>query len=334
MEFNETINQGVFDVYVGLIVSGYDIANPDRVGAILNALMTENWSHQILQYFELARINDGRVNPYWPRASILASVSLLVEQLPVATHLDLIRAYLTAMDNLSPADVDNMIVQWAADLPTQTTALRTYRTYTKAWECYQQIIQREINNNGIRYQKEILTAQGRLQVLLPQHFSSPKFITVLNPLQADPLTDIVRVRDRIYVVTSHLHSESCIHELIHILVDPWLRTWKEQISTSKNLLDLVYDRMVHLTYAWDRSAASWSNVFSETLVRVLTVFAFHDNSEGQLSQISDLVEHGFVYALPIAETIATMSKEQSLSDQWLERCLWACAQLARQEQGT
>ena len=334
MDFNETINQGVFDVYLGLMASGYDIANSDRISTIRNALIAESWSPQVLRYFELARINDGRVNPYWPRASILASVSLLVERLSGEAHLAAIRAYLTSMDNLSPGDVDKRIIRWAADLPKHTAAIQSFRTYAKAWECYQQLIQNEISDNGNRYQEEMLAMQARLRIMLPPLSSSPKLISILNPLQADSLTDIVRVQDQVYVVTSHLRSESCIHELIHILLAPWLHRWKEQISASTNLLDLVYDRMVHLTYAWDHSAASWGNVFSETLVRVLTALVSSDDSEEQLSKITDLLDQGFVYALPIAETIATMSVEQSLSEQWLERCLWNCAQLAKQEQET
>ncbi len=154
-------------------------------------------------------------------------------------------------------------------------------------------------------------------------------MTILNPLQADPLTDVVSVCDRVYVVTSHLRAESCAHELIHILLDPCLRVWGDRISRNVSLIDSVYDRMAHLMYAWDRSTASWNNVFSETLVRVLTVLVSDDGGpEWQASQIEDLVQQGFAYARPIAETIVMMDKEQPLSDEWLDRCLRACARVA------
>jgi hypothetical protein len=330
MNFTEAIHQRIFDVYVGLTASGYDLANPDRVGAIRELLMTENWSQPLRQYFEFARINDGRINPYWPRASILASVSLLVDYLLADQHFDMISAYLQKMDNLSPADVDSAIVQWAADLPEQMLAIRASRTYAQVWSCYQQVIQREISENGIHYQREMSVAQDRLRGLLPVQSASPELIAVLNPLQADPLTDVMDVHGRIFVITSHLRSESCIHELIHILLAPWLRGWKDQIATSTHLLDLGYDRMAFLRYAWDHSAASWSNVFSETLVRVLTVLASDDELEWRLLQIDDLVKQGFIYASPVAGTIiAAMDKEQPLSDEWLNQCLWSCAKLAK-----
>jgi hypothetical protein len=51
-------------------------------------------------------------------------------------------------------------------------------------------------------------------------------------------------------------------------------------------------------------------------------------TEWQASQIEDLVQQGFAYARPIAETIVMMDKEQPLSDEWLDRCLRACARVA------
>lgn len=328
VDLNTAANQDVFDVYLGLTASGYDLANPNRAGVIHNALMAENWSQQTLQYFAQARINDGRVNPYWPRASILASVSLLIDRIPVSSHLTLIQTFLAAMDNLSLADMDHAMISWATELPKQTAVIRTSRTYARAWKSYQQAIQREIRENGLRYQQEMLAAQGRLRVLLPPQASMSQLVTILNPLQADPLTDVVEGCDRVYVVTSHLRPESSMHELVHILLSPWLRKWEERITASVGLLDLVYDRVAYLTYAWDRSSGSWKNVFSETLVRVLTALVAGDG-DPQV-QIRDLVQEGFAYARPMAETIAAMGKSQSLSGEWLDQCLCTCARLAKQ----
>jgi hypothetical protein len=67
------------------------------------------------------------------------------------------------------------------------------------------------------------------------------------------------------------------------------------------------------------------NVFAETLVRVLTAFVSDDGgSKWQERQIDELVQQGFVYARPIADT---MAKEQTLSDEWLNRCLRACGRV-------
>jgi hypothetical protein len=328
IDLNTAANQGVFDVYLGLTASGYDLANPDRAGVIHKALLAENWSQRTLQYFGFARTKDGRINPYWPRASILTAVSLLIERLPVSSHLTQIQTYLAAMDNISPSDMGSDMLYWTMDLPEQTTIIRKSRAYATAWEYYQQVIQSELYENRHSYQQEMIVAQDRLCILLPPQATLPQLVTILNPLQADPLTDVVNVYNRVYVVSSHLRSESSIHELIHILLSPWLCKWEERISVRVGLLDLVYDRMAYLTYAWDRSVGSWKNVFSETLVRVLTAFA--SGNEYSESQIGDLVQDGFVYARPIAETIVAMGKGNSLSEEWMDQCLCACAELAKQ----
>ena len=331
LNINAANNQGVFDAYLGLTASGYDLANPTRVGAICDTVMAENWSQRTLQYFHFARINDGRVNPYWPRASILTSISLLIDQLPAKTHLTLIRKYLACQCNLPPAEMDDAMVNWAIAFPEQAAFLRTSRVYADARTRYQHVIQDEIHKYGICYSRNVLAAQDRLYALLPLPPSSPQVITILNPLQADPLTDVVNVLDRVYVVTSHLRAESYMHELIHILIEPFLRVWGNRLSKDVNLLDAVYDRMTQLMYAWDHSVASWSNVFSETLVRVLTVLVFDDEGpEWQALQIEDQVQQGFAYARPIAEAIVTMDKEQLLSEEWLDRCLRDCAEEVEQ----
>jgi hypothetical protein len=105
---------------------------------------------------------------------------------------------------------------------------------------------------------------------------------------------------------------------------------KDLISKSTHLLDLGYDRMAHLSYAWDHSSASWQNVFSETLVRTLTILVSENESqESQEARLKDLVQQGFIYARPIAETITSAKGIQALSHNWLEECLQACVSTAK-----
>ena len=88
--------------------------------------------------------------------------------------------------------------------------------------------------------------------------------------------------------------------------------------------------MAHLSYAWDHSFASWQNVFSETLVRVLTLLVSENESlELQETQIEGMVQQGFIYARPITETITKAKGVQPLSDEWLEECLKACTVISK-----
>lgn len=334
--FDETVglilspHRGIFDIYLGLLASGYDLGNPVRTGKIRERIRTGDWSQQTRQYFNFACINDGRINPYWPRASILTFISLLVDQCPSSVTPKTIRAHLSTMKNISPLDIDDYVINWAAGLIEQAKSLRDAQIYDEIWADYLQAVQDEITQNGNQYRTEILAKHRKLCVLLSAHSAPIQIATILNPLQADPLTDIVSLQNRNYVVTSHLRADSYVHELLHLSLDSCLRVWEDQIFQSVNLLDLVYVRMNKLTYAWDRSPAAWHNVFSETLVRVITILLSDADPESLSSQIERLVQNGFTYARPIAETLASTEDIQPLTSEWLEVCLGACESLAKQ----
>lgn len=81
------------------------------------------------KYFDFARINDGRINPYWPRASILTSISLLVDQNPTKVTPKMVRAQLSTMKNIAPQDIDDHVIDWAAGLIEQAELLRGAHGY-------------------------------------------------------------------------------------------------------------------------------------------------------------------------------------------------------------
>ena len=331
MNQNIIDKQAVFDVYLGLIASGYHLDNPERTGALRRTILGGNWNQQDINYFGLACINDGRINPYWPRASILTAVSLLTEHAEKAAHLALVRAYLATMSNISPEEANEATAVWIAAVPEHCMSLRSTVGYHEVWECYRNIIRYDLKENGPRYECEVFAARRRLSALFRPPLNKVEVVTVLNPLQADPLTDIVKSGNRIYVITSHLRVGSYIHELVHIFLDPYLNDWTERISQHSYLLNPVYERMASLRYAWDRSSASWCNVFSETLVRVLTVMVFDSDTDASLiSAIQGIVEDGFLYAWPVFDTLAKNDFQLPLSDQCLDRCLQACLTATQQ----
>lgn len=133
--FDETVgiirppHRGIFSVYLGLIASGYDLANPIRAGKIRDRIRAGKWGQQTRKYFDFARINDGRINLYWPRASMLTSVSLLVDQCPMKVIPKTIQAHLSTMKNIAPQDVDDHVINWAAGLIEQTELLRGAHIY-------------------------------------------------------------------------------------------------------------------------------------------------------------------------------------------------------------
>jgi hypothetical protein len=314
-------NQSVFDVYLGLTAAGYNLANPIRANAITEVISTEDWPQATLGYFGKARIDDGRVNPYWPRGSILTSISYLTECYEMGTNQESIRSYLETLGNIAPSERDQDIVQWAMVLPEQKRILRCSSRYSAIFFEYAKTIEREVGKNGYSYSQRVDSAKSKLARLLPS--LSLSVCTVLNPLQADELVDIVEISNSVCVITSRLRPEAYVHELVHVHIDALLKEWVPIISARKHLLDAVYESMLYSSYAWDRSASSWVNVFIETLVRCLTAWILVGNAPASIEkQVCTMVREGFLYAHPVFEAIVLA--RQPLTEQWLVDCLDAC----------
>ncbi len=318
-------DQGVFDVYLGLTASGYELASPSRAQAVTEAILAGDWDPSAPEYFRRARIDDGRVNPYWPRGSILAAVSLLASREGLATDATSVRKYLSRLTNVPPVERDDGTVQWAAALPEQISSLRAASQYENSLPRYREAVRLEAKKHWSAYREQIGAAGHVLSALLPASSHPCSVCTILNPLQADPLTDVVTAKESVYVVTSHLRAESCVHEMVHVCADPLLRDWMPRILEHADLLDATYEPMVRMRYAWDRSASSWANVFSETLVRVLTAWAlYHRTREVLIRQIEATTREGFLYVAPVVERLNAIAEGQPLTEHWLQGCLSAC----------
>lgn len=192
--------QSVFGVYLGLTAASYDLANPLRANAITKVISAEDWPRATLEYFGKARIDDGRVNPYWPRRSILTSISYLTEGYEMGIDLDSIRSYLGRLGNIAPSERDQEIAQWAMALPEQKRLLGCSTRYSGIFSEYAKTVEHEVEENGYSYSRRVDNAKSKLTRLLPS--SSLSVCTVLNPLQADELVDVVEMRNSVCVIPS------------------------------------------------------------------------------------------------------------------------------------
>ena len=68
---NMEINRHLFAAYLGMIKSGYDLMdmNDPIVIFVCNQLASLEFDSEILDYFQYAKTNRIRVNPYYPRGS-------------------------------------------------------------------------------------------------------------------------------------------------------------------------------------------------------------------------------------------------------------------------
>lgn len=117
-------HQLVFDAYLGFTAAGYDMANPVGVGSIIRKILDMPFEQLSLKYFRRARIGDGRLNPYWPRASILVTASLLTDVSSLYLDPSTLHDHLANQRNIAPAEKDDSTLQWAIDFPEHAEYLR------------------------------------------------------------------------------------------------------------------------------------------------------------------------------------------------------------------
>ena len=313
------------------------------------------WPPDLRLYFGRARLADGRINPYWPLGFLLTGVSCLTEDYGMSTDLDAIRNYLATLDQVSPAERSLETALWLQALPEQKRRLRAAGGYGAVFSVYAEVVAGEIEVNGDHFRRRVGEAMERLERFLPtlgrsmptlgrslptldrslpeleRHLPanghSPVSM-VLNPLQADPLVDVVRHGKVVLVIASRLRPIAYVHELAHLYVDALVKEWTPLLSARIGLLEAVYEPMHRYSYAWDRSATSWINVFAETMVRCLTVLSMYgDNRELCNGEIAALEGEGFLYARPVYETIVSAG-QSLLTEEWLADCLKACEVVA------
>ena len=316
-------HQNVFDVYLGLTLAGYELANPDRAERISQEMRKSTWEEPTVEYFAQARIDDGRVNPFWPRGSILTFASFLVDWNTCRVDLPAVRTKVAELKNVSPEETDEATIRWVASLPEHVSVLRTCSGYDAVHACYCDAVCAEHRANSASYLQQVEAAESRLHRLLPN--SPPRVSEIINPLQADQLTDIVEIDGRAYVIVSHFGAESRVHELAHLSLDQLLLDSEQVISGHQHLLEAVYKPMRCLSYAWDRSAASWYNVFSETLVRAVTAWALWGQRPSVLARrLDEIAREGFLFVHSVAKTLAEHFEHHALSGQGIRLCIDAC----------
>ncbi|MGE5654965.1 MAG: hypothetical protein ACM3ZQ_12030, partial [Bacillota bacterium] len=146
-EMGNTIspNTHLFAAYVGLTISGYDMAD-DRdleIQELIRKVRSLHWPPAIARYFAVARTGKVKVNPYWPRGSMLSTASLHIgpdHRFAQADESELERVFLQA-ENIGPEDKAPDLLAWVMRLPEMVVIIMEHPAYAELWNSYLTIIQ-------------------------------------------------------------------------------------------------------------------------------------------------------------------------------------------------
>lgn len=287
----------VFGLYVGLTASGYDLANippDDPIEPVMRAIRTAEWPAPVFSYFGAAKRPGRRVNPYWPRAAMLLEACLYLSPGLEFSHtdeLDLLRRI--AAFSVSRDDKDAATVAWVREFSAHYAMVAETDLFPLLWPSFLDGLEsrmRVFEKAASGAFESFVRVTGVIEGDLPQT------VVVPNPLQAPQVADFVRRDGTVFVVVAEPRMSAVVHELLHIVFEPILRSARPDIVAYRHLLRPVLREMMRMQYAWDDDEESWFRVFEENLMRAAAIWVEHPGGEREASrEAARHAAQGFIY---------------------------------------
>ena len=318
-------NINIFAVYVGLTASGYNLAHfssDEPIHDVIRSIIDSQWSQRVLDYFQEAQTKTCEVNPYWPRAFLLALSSLYFSGPPGYKYMSprQVTKHIENLDMINPADKQADTINWLMELPEVYAIIRSQPVFDKIWSLFLRTL------NISQYEKETSEAISSIVEQVGVTLSQlPRIIIVPNPLQAPQVTDSVTVNGGVYVIKAQPDTSSIAHEVLHQLFGPGLEACRKTISVFHHFLAPVRDEMIRWQYAWDDDILSWNRVFEENLMRAAEIWIGYQGNPSAAGEAADFqASPGFIYVPIILRHL--MTKWSGLKDftSFVEECLRAC----------
>ena len=319
-------HMGVFALYVGLTASGYSLAKAagDPVEAIQRAIKIAEWPAAIRNYFAKARTRTSGVNPYWPKAEMLLEACFYLEPgrgFRPSDELSLLRAI--ASFPVSPSDKDSATVAWVREFPSAYAEIAGSEIFPFLWTSYLEMLEPNLRI----FEKAASSALASLTGVtgVPAEML-PDLVVVPNPLQAKELADFVRRPYTLYVVVAEPRMSSMVHELLHDVLGPVVRSNRAEIVRHRHLLRPVLGSMMRMQYAWGDDDESWMRVFEESMMRAGAIWLENErrSDEGD-RQAESHAKQGFAYVPPLLRCLRQKWYGPEMTAGFISDCLAACA---------
>lgn len=298
-------NKNIFTVFVGLIISGYNLTEESYFREIIKAIKEINYDEKVVNYFKKSRTETCKVNPYWPRAFLLALAGLFItEESPYKyTDFNKLICYINSLQQINPNEKNEELIDWLRELPIIIDRLQKNIKIQGIWAKYISIL----NNNVERYRlicnQAVLSVKDKIDI---SDDELPEIIIIPNPLQAPQATDFASIGNKVYIIKAEPDMDSVIHELLHYILGPRLEECRELINKYVYLLKPVLNDMISYQYAWDYDEDSWNRVFEENFMRAASIWInFYDNKSDAGKNAILHKNYGFIYVPAILEQLFT-----------------------------
>ena len=305
--FKIELNTGLFATYVGLTVSGYDLAdkNDKDIAELYNSIMDIDWPQNVVDYFAYARTNINEVNPYWPRSSILSSACFFISTKDASRYdtFDDFIQFQRSIGNVSQEEFDDEVINWLKELPSFIDSIMRNNAFDELWNNYQRIISIRTQNYIQvleKADKAINNFYAHSQLIPPNIVFSP------NLLQSPYIADFVTRRNTIIIIKTSPDVLSILHEFIHSVIKPLRDCFKVYIREYDFELMADITKMLFYGYMWNESEESMINALEESFVRGLSIAMIAQLPN--LGQVADYIRSEVDTGFKLVPVIAQFAK--------------------------
>ena len=271
-EFKIELNIGLFATYVGLTVSGYDLAdkNDKDIAELYNSIMDIDCPQNVVDYFAYARTNKNEVNPYWPRSSILSSACFFVSTKDASRYdsFDDFILFQRSVGNVSQEEFDDEVTNWLKKLPSFIDSIMRNNAFDELWNNYQRIISIR-TENYIQVLEKVDKAINNF--CADSQLISPNIVFSPNLLQSPYIADSVTRRNTIIIIKTSPDVLSLLHEFLHSVIKPLRDCFKVYIRKYDFELMADITKMSFHGHMWNESKESMINALEESFVRGLSI---------------------------------------------------------------
>ena len=292
------------------------------VQTLVTTIRDASWPNEVMTYFGKARTGGCMVNPYWPRAFLLALTSLYIPESPPYRYPDplVVTRHIESLQSVSPDEKGEDTVDWILGLPEVYGLVRAQPVLEMLWDLYGGSIDFARWNSAVSEAVSLVVERmGVTADVLP------RIVAVPNPLQAPEQTDFVTLGGQVYLIKSEPDASSCIHEMLHHILSPALSLAEPMVDEYAYLLAPILQDMFRLAYAWDESPESWRRVFQEQFIRAAEIWVSHGDDPKLAQHAGVHADQGFRHVPVIVRQFQTNWSGMQSIEYFIADCLRACS---------
>lgn len=287
------INRHLFAAYLGMIKSGYDLMdmNDPIVIFVCNQLASFEFDSEILDYFQYAKTNRIRVNPYYPRGSDLSAACFFLQH-PFEEYI----AFLRGCESLDTDDPQ--FLAWIQKLPDILQQIENHVAFPPLWYDYEDMVTNRFSTTDkqIAHLNQYLSASS--------FASDTRIVFAPHLLQSKFLADFALVRQTLYVITGNFSISSAIHEYLHTALKPHRPQLAEILRRIPLSSFVDMDAMRALGYLHGDSAEHLGHTLEECLVRSITGILDEASNTERYRSMNH--ESGFISVSTMMERLASL----------------------------